>query len=506
MRVTVDFDSARGRRVVRCSAALLLGATLAWPVWLGASQVTGLVTFAPGETIRADDFNRNFQAIATALNDTDSRLTTLANTVTAPGGVQSQVTTLQSQASSQQAALQNQVAALQARVQALTIMGLPDTSIGLNGFASAPGTTMSPFGIVIDSQGRLVLAGLKPTGQAVVTRLNANGSLDATFGTSGFATATTPNGFGRGVAIDSTGRIVVGGSTTAPPLAAYVWRFNTDGSVDTTFGLGTGATSSVGAGAPDVSGQSVAIDSSGRILLAGQSGTAAATMTLWRFNADGTLDTSYASGTGFALDPIGNSAGVGLVLDSSGKALVCGHRGSGMAVWRFNTDGTPDTTFNGTGVYFDVGPPGQEFGNAITLDPSNRILVSGSASGNTVMSVWRLTPSGALDSTFGATGNGFVTSVGSGTTATSSGIAVDAVGKVYVAGLSGGPSQATLWRITQSGIFDPSFGAGKGYVQNTVFQLSTLLTYTALLALDSSGRPILGTTSSADLASVLRFD
>jgi hypothetical protein len=78
MRVVFEFDSQRGRRAFRATLALAAAVAVAYPVWLYASPVGALITFKPGQVIRAADVNSNFQTIADAVDDNDSRIGNLA--------------------------------------------------------------------------------------------------------------------------------------------------------------------------------------------------------------------------------------------------------------------------------------------------------------------------------------------------------------------------------------------------------------------------------------------
>lgn len=89
MRITIEFDSRRARNVVRVAAAGLVACLAAYPVYVLASQVGTLTSFSPGTPIRAADFNANFTALSTAINDADTKLAALTAQVNAlPAGPQ----------------------------------------------------------------------------------------------------------------------------------------------------------------------------------------------------------------------------------------------------------------------------------------------------------------------------------------------------------------------------------------------------------------------------------
>lgn len=117
------------------------------------------------------------------------------------------------------------------------------------------------------------------------------GTLDATFGTGGVVTYDGGLGTDDGgltLAIDGSGKIVVaGGVNNGTDFDMAVWRFNPDGTLDTGFGTG-GIMTHAGAagGTGDDAAFGVTIDSSGKILATGNSMNAAANadMVIWRIN------------------------------------------------------------------------------------------------------------------------------------------------------------------------------------------------------------------------------
>src|SRR2546427_290790 len=122
---------------------------------------------------------------------------------------------------------------------------------------------------------------------------------DTTFGSGGKVTTAIGAGdeFGCAVAIDSSGRIVVAGASyngTNHDDAAV--RYTTSGSLDTTFGSGGKVTTAIGGG--DEWGSAVAIDGSGRIVVAGTSdnGTGNDDFAVVRYTTSGSLDTTFGSG------------------------------------------------------------------------------------------------------------------------------------------------------------------------------------------------------------------
>src|SRR3990167_3434132 len=131
--------------------------------------------------------------------------------------------------------------------------------------------------------------------------------------------------------------------------------FSASGELDTTFGTGGIVTTIIGSGSfkSDVA-YSVAIQSDGKIVVTGYNNNANNDFALVRYNTNGSLDTTFNS-TGIVTTAIGSSSDVGrsVAIQSDGKIVVAGYSYNGsnndFALVRYNTDGTLDTTFNSTG-------------------------------------------------------------------------------------------------------------------------------------------------------------
>jgi uncharacterized delta-60 repeat protein len=159
--------------------------------------------------------------------------------------------------------------------------------------------------------------------------------------------------FGRGVSVQPDGKILVAGSSfNGTSFDFAIARYNADGSLDASFGTGGKVVTSFGAS--DEHGFGVFLDADGKILVAGFAGTGGASdFALARYNADGSLDTGFGVGgkitTNILLDDIGQS----VVVQPDGKILVSGHSYNGssfdFSLVRYNADGSLDLTFDGDG-------------------------------------------------------------------------------------------------------------------------------------------------------------
>jgi uncharacterized delta-60 repeat protein len=322
----------------------------------------------------------------------------------------------------------------------------------------------------------------------VIWRFNSDGILDTSFNNTGVVVYDNVSGgsgddFGKGIAVDSLDRILVTGSTTSGGNADMaVWRFKTDGTLDTTLnGTGMIVHNNAAGGGGDDSGNAIAIDAQGRIVVAGSSTNSAGNldMAVWRFNPNGTTDTEFSADgifthSGAAGGTNSDDVGNAVVIDFLGRILVAGSSinstgNSDMAVWRFKADGTGlDNSFSTDGVAPHngaAGGTGDDFGNGIAVDSDSKVLVVGCSTnslGNKDMVVWRYNAGGIFDPAFG--GDGIVVNNGAaGLDGDDSGnaVAVDSQGRILLAGSSTnitGNTDMVVWRYSAAGTIDTTFG------------------------------------------------
>jgi uncharacterized delta-60 repeat protein len=170
-------------------------------------------------------------------------------------------------------------------------------------------------------------------------------------------------------------------------------------------------------------------------------------------SARGVLDSSFGNG-GIVVYNNNNSydEGESIYVDSSGKIYVTGFSGQSMVIWRYNVDGVLDKTFGNAGiVVFDKSS--WSIGKSIYVDKNGKIYVTGisyNSNGNSDMIIWRYNGDGTLDETFGNGGivvhNG---AAGDNDADCGNSIYVDSNGKVYVTGISfskNGGAGMVIWK------------------------------------------------------------
>jgi uncharacterized delta-60 repeat protein len=298
------------------------------------------------------------------------------------------------------------------------------------------------------------------------------GDLDTSFGSGGLATVQfgTSN-MGNAVAIQSDGKILLAGSvrtTSSATEDVIVLRFNTDGSLDATFGSGGHVTTDFN-GADD-SANAIAVQADGKIVVAGASSNVTPGPTsfgLVRYHANGNLDTSFGSAGKVTTTLLGGSELYAIAIQSDGKIVVAGMAGDSFAVARYNSDGSFDNSFGSGGIATILGDSGfPAFASSLVLQPDGKIVVGGGdviiahfLTGNFVLV--RSNVDGTLDTAFGNGGIVETPFFGFGR-GTISALALQIDGKILAAGDAKPPESNNesfaLARYNTDGALDTSFG------------------------------------------------
>jgi uncharacterized delta-60 repeat protein len=264
------------------------------------------------------------------------------------------------------------------------VNGSLDDSFGTNGVVTYGGK-ISAYGIAvaIQSDGKIVVAGHAEAREVLVLRYNPDGSPDSSFGTNGVATYESGYAnYGWAVAIDSDGKIVVAGAIgTIPDKHVLVLRYNADGALDNSFGA-NGVVTYDGGGGDDYA-EEVAIQSDGKIVVSGDTDNDLDYEVLvLRFNTDGTRDNGFGTNGVVTYDGgSGDDSGLSVAIQSDGKIVVAGYTDNGLdydvLVLRFNTDGTRDNGFGTNGVATYDGGSGLDHAEPVAIQSDGRIVVGG---------------------------------------------------------------------------------------------------------------------------------
>ena len=333
------------------------------------------------------------------------------------------------------------------------------------------------------ADGKIVAAGdsripSTQTRDFALARYTTDGSLDATFSGDGRLT-TNFGGSEQGVdvAIQTNGKIVVLGQVcfgpgTVGPCDMALARYNTGGTLDTTFS-GDGKQTTDFGGDDNGSFGGLAVQSNGKIVVTGYmwNGTDY-DFAVHRYNANGSLDTTF-SGDGSVRFGFGAGRQEGandVVIQSDGKIVVSGFSGdvnyanNNFTIARLNAGGSLDTTFSGDGrVTTNFG--GDDYAYGMALQPDGKIVVVGGKGTATLFyfAVARYNTDGSLDATFNGTGRK-VFSLTAGVNSSAADVFVQADGKIVIVGTAGnsGSSNFALVRLNSAGGVDTTFsGDGK---------------------------------------------
>ena len=317
------------------------------------------------------------------------------------------------------------------------------------------GANSGVYTSAIQSDGKIIIGGAFTFYNGVsrngIARLNANGTLDATFNPGTGASS----GVGT-TSIQSDGKIIIGGGFTSYNGISRngIARLNIDGTLDATFNPGTGVSGGVG---------KIFIQSDGKIVIIGEFTTynGISRNRIARLNTDGTLDATFSPGIG------PNSYLYTASIQSDGKIIIGGafssYNGiSKLRIARLYSNGVLDSTFNPpTGMNSDL-----VFTTAIQSD--GKIIITGrftTLDGILRNNIARLNTNGTLDATFNpGTGTGnvlrypFTTSIQSD-------------GKIIIGGdfsSINGVSRNNIARLNTDGTLDAIFDPGTG-ADNKVF-------------------------------------
>jgi uncharacterized delta-60 repeat protein len=322
--------------------------------------------------------------------------------------------------------------------------GTPDPSFNGNGWSSVivGNQNTALTGLARQADGKLVAAGYVPVGSdtnMVLLRLNANGTVDGTFGAGGllFTRVGGMNVRVEDVAIQNDGKILVAGSSANVMVVA---RFDAAGALDATFGASGFTTIAVGDGA---FAKAMALHADGRIVLAG--GCLVGTDTdvaVVRLTANGSLDLSFA-GNGRVITTLSSNADLAtdVIVIHGDRILITGESDwTDLMLVRYNPDGSLDATFDGDG-YSATEMFGYAGAVSVAIQPNSRIVVAGkkytSPTDYFDFALTRFERNGAVDTAYGDSGTVHL-DLGGGLEDSPAAVVIDAEGKAVIAGTSGG--------------------------------------------------------------------
>ncbi len=379
-----------------------------------------------------------------------------------------------------------------------TTDGTLDPTFDGDGRAIIPtGRTFICRAVAIQANGKIVAAGTKNNGtndDFAVVRYNTDGSLDTSFDSDGIV--ITPRGSSNdrafAVAIQTDGKIVVAGSSSGLGLV----RYNTDGSLDTSFDSDGMVFTPVGLDSSFDVAYAVVIQTDGKIAAAGRTSSPGSNFdfALVRYNTNGSLDTSFDSDGKVTTDVGSSTADIAyaVAIQSDGKIIAAGQSiissggspfptfQSEFSLVRYNTDGSLDTSFDSDGKVITSVLSTSEQANAIAIQTDGGIVIAGNQSTDGSFynyALARYNTNGSLDTSFDSDGMVF-TPVGLGNDA-ANGMATQTDGKIVAAGYTN--NNFAVVRYNTNGSLDTSFSSD-GITSNDVGFLQSSARATAIQA------------------------
>ena len=408
-----------------------------------------------------------------------------------------------------------------------------DTTFSGDGVATTDFAGTSDFGstTIVQPDQKIVVGGSVGNGTNTddvfgLTRYNPDGSLDVTFGTAGKATVDFgPDADLESIALAPDGKLVAVGRVTAPG-AVWDWaiaRFNANGTIDTTFGGGDGMVTTDFFGFGDLA-SGVLVQSDGKIIVAGMATAVTTDMAIVRYNTDGSIDTSFANAGRQFIDAFGGVDFASTVkLQPDNKLIVVGgsvQPGSyrRFVLSRLNANGTFDATFDTDGVATaDFGA--SAFGKDVEVLSDGRYVVGGwvdtnpSSESGLDFTVARFNSNGTLDGSFGTSGRTVIPGTSSDAATRGMGTAIQSDGKILLGGTIRDPGYDTNFmtyggvaRFNANGTVDSTFGVN-GVRQFTIPGTAVGSTKISDIALQADGKILaagypLGSAASTDFAVV----
>lgn len=242
--------------------------------------------------------------------------------------------------------------------------------------------------VAMQADGKIVVTGtatVAGVAEFALMRLGSDGSFDSTFGANhdGKVMTAFVNAYAEssGVAVQADGMILVAGyanDSMTFDSDATVARYTTSGVLDTTFGAAHTGMVKVDFGRVDDKASAIALQSDGKILLAGHSNdmNGSCDFALARLTVGGALDSTFAGGGLVMTDFGGFDQAISMTVQSDGKIVLSGHSDGDFALARYSAAGVLDSDF-GTGGLITTDMGGSDCATAVTVQSDGGVIAAG---------------------------------------------------------------------------------------------------------------------------------
>ncbi len=365
----------------------------------------------------------------------------------------------------------------------LNLDGSFDPTFGNNGVASVEmGGEESGAGVLLQPSGKVIWVGSSyhygtTSYDAALVRYNSDGSLDKSFGFDGWVTQDFggTSDFVYDAMFQDDKILVLSHFIVGGVMDYAVRRYSANGVFDTSFGVNGSAVVDVGGGGSTP--RSMALQADGKIVIAGYSTLGDSRIA--RLNANGSIDTAFGGGDGIVIASVPTlktTNATSVIIQADGEILVGGYGGelvanrNDFALMRFDQNGNPDPSLNGTGkMSLELGD--DEVLYALGQQDDGKIVASGES--GIRYAIARMNLDGSLDPTFDDNGIFYTTTpLGIGSNYTS--MLVQRDGKLAIAGQIGATNSGAfsmLRLLTGTGMDPPQANAGGPY---NVFEGSSI--------------------------------
>lgn len=358
--------------------------------------------------------------------------------------------------------------------------GMLDPDFGEDGIVTR---SIGPYNdeanaMTIQPDGKIIIAGFSSSGtdtDFALARFNSDGTIDYSFGVDGYSILNLGYFYEiiTDIALQTDGKIIVGGDTHNDANYDFaIVRFNTNGIIDSTFGVD--GIQSVDFGSEDGI-RGIVIQEDDKIIAVGSAlNGPMLDFAVARFTANGFPDNSF-DGDGKLLTDLqgGNDTAFDVEVQADGKIVVVGQSQNEIdyyddfAIVRYKTDGTLDSTFNSNGIVIKAISDDYDYATCVNLQTDQKILAAGrsnSGFSDYDFAVLRINPDGTIDETFNEVG--FKVDGKSGDREEANAMTIQQDGKIL---LGGGVEldsdfDMELLRFNTDGTEDFAFGASSSVI------------------------------------------
>ncbi len=367
----------------------------------------------------------------------------------------------------------------------LKIDGTLDKTFNNTGIVSFDfgGTIDDGSAVGIQTDGKIVMAGsiidngLSDFG---IVRINADGTVDNTFGSSGKVIVDNSSRDDRAYAlqIQTDGKIVVSGYSISGGDADFMTvRLNSDGKVDNTFGTAGIKQIDIGSSEDKCYGNYIQPD--GKILMGGIVNNGGLDFVIVRLNTDGSIDNSFGNSGKQITDFKGKDDwAFSIAMQSTGKILLGGYckstNNNDYAMACYDSTGKLDNSFGVGGIQVTPIGSNDDFGRGVCVQGNDKILFIGrykDANGKLAVGLVRYNADGSLDNSFGLSGK-FTKKFGSGGDDYCNGVTIQPNGRILIVGFTntnGGFDMGLMGIYSGYNAVIPSINSNESY---TIYELS----------------------------------